>query len=91
MSNEIEVQYTKFSNIDEEGNVTEETLGYRIYDSYGEAYNNTYESLKDLKEEVNEDNLLDFIREHHPDYSDSLEHTDVYLNGKLCSEGKPLL
>ncbi len=62
MSNIITVQYTKFENLDHDGNpVKEPMFGFRIYDDYGVGYENTFDSIEDLKEQVNTDTLLGVI------------------------------
>jgi hypothetical protein len=41
MSNSVTVMPTKFTNLDGSG----ETRGVRVYDSYGQKYDNTWESV----------------------------------------------
>ena len=44
MSNIVSVQFTRFQDLDSDGNLDgEPTLGYRIYDDYGADYNNCYD------------------------------------------------
>jgi len=65
MSNRIEIQLTKFVNLDHLGNVQDDfSFGYRIYDDYADVYNNTFESLEDLLREVHEDNFWEVLSDH---------------------------
>ena len=94
MSNRITVQFTKFIDIDETGEEnTVPIFGYRVYDSYGKDYNNTFESLEELNAEVSKDTLLDVVRslegfaDVDEDTCDGIDFNDTFydwdeLNGK---------
>lgn len=71
MSNRVSIQPTKFTNINN-GVESDITYGVRVYDDYGNAYCNTWDSiplddmelLKKVVEDMTDDNtvaMLDFI------------------------------
>lgn len=46
MSNMVCVQFTRFQNLDQEGDPSKEIdYGYRIYDDYEGDYNNCFDSV----------------------------------------------
>ena len=65
MSNRISLTLTKFTDL--EGN--NPMYGYRLYDDYASTYNNTFDSVSELKEEVNEENFWEVL-ENHDEFSD---------------------
>ena len=81
MSNRVALQFTKFSNLDEMGKVLEESFGYRIYDDYGQDYNNTYDSVEELNEHINIKTLQSFISENHEEFFESVRDKGIYFNG----------
>jgi hypothetical protein len=84
MGNRISVQYTKFVNLDEKGSESEPMFGFRVYDDYASAYNNTYESFDELKKEVNEDTVVGIV-ESMEGFDDAGEYP-IYLNGNLVND-----
>jgi len=90
MSNTINIQYTKFQNLDSEGKVESENFGYRIYDDYATEYDNTFESFEQLTEALNEGNMVEFLSK--TQNFDDVDFTDefggasgVYFNGEFYS------
>jgi len=66
------LQYCKMINYYPDGTPDYEMWAYRIYDDYAVDYNNTFESFEELRETVNEDNLLDYIKENHDEFVESI-------------------
>ena len=70
MSNQVNIQTTIFQNHPNGG----QTKGFRIYDGYGQAYDNTWDSIPDddleiLAQVLESDDqtvveMLDFLMEH---------------------------
>lgn len=83
MKNSINIQYTNFQSINEEGVVVSESIGYRIYDNYGQDYDNRFKNLSDLKEKVNEETIAEILKKHKEfeDYIQSMPIVPIYLNG----------
>lgn len=81
MSNRVALQFTKFINIDEKGEVLDESLGYRIYDDYSQNYDNTFASLAELNSSINIGTLKDFISSNCDEFYDSVAEKGIWLNG----------
>jgi F0F1-type ATP synthase gamma subunit len=64
MSNRITIEYTKFDNLNTRGEVTDSSFGYRVYDDYATAYDNTYDTFEDLQEDVNMNNFWEVLDRH---------------------------
>jgi hypothetical protein len=92
MSNRITIQFTRFQNIDEHGNETENhSFCYRIYDDYAQVYDNTYDNLSDLIGEVNPDTLLDVLSQHKEFEDVAVENTNgIFFNGEYFEMEKLL-
>jgi hypothetical protein len=83
MSNRVTIQVCKFVNYGTNRAPQDETWGYRIYDDYGTDYNNNYETLEDVFDELNPDTILEFIEEKHDNFYESV----LYLGGLfLCDD-----
>lgn len=84
MSNIVSVQFTRFQNLDSDGNPDgEPTLGYRIYDDYDADYNNCYDSIEEMRQAgLNEEGIIDFIDANHDPYCLTAMERGVILNGK---------
>jgi hypothetical protein len=83
MSNTVTIQYTKFSNIDDDGREGSFDYGYRIYDDYAMVYNNNFDNFTALKEEVNEDNFWVLLNDH-PEFEDALKNMNgINFNGQF--------
>ena len=67
------LQFTRFQNITG-GKVDKEstTYGYRLYNVEETAYCNVYSSLEELEDDINTDTVLEYIKENHPDFFDSI-------------------
>lgn len=74
MSYSTTIQLTLFQNLDSSGKAEGKAqYGYRIYSDHGSVeYNNAYDSRKELLDDVNENTLLDYIKENHPDFYDTV-------------------
>lgn len=81
MSNKVNVQYTKFIDIDEEGKELSSTFGYRIYDDYGQEYLTMFGSTEDLKKKINPDTIFDVIENEHEEFYEAAMTDGLYLNG----------
>jgi len=82
MSNRVTLQFTKFLNVDEQGKPTrEESFGYRVFDDYGQSYNNTFENMEEVAEKITKDTVLSVIQSH-PEFEDLDSDTcsGVFLN-----------
>ena len=64
MSNRIEIELTKFVDINNKGSEGNVMYGYRIYDNYANVYNNTFESLESLNNELNDNNFWEVLNNH---------------------------
>ena len=60
MSNIVCIQRTKFINLDNKGNSTSESYGFRMYDNYEFSYNNDFTLSEILLDDLA---LFKFIRE----------------------------
>lgn len=66
MSTQVYMQYTQFVDISLNGKIYEEPhYGYRIWDAYGQEYNDNFESVDELIETVNEENVSEYVLENH--------------------------
>jgi hypothetical protein len=84
MGNRISVQYTKFTNLDDDGSEAKPMFGFRVYDDYASAYNNTYDSFDALEKEVNADTVVAVV-ESIEGFDDAGEYP-IYLNGNLVND-----
>lgn len=83
MSYSTTIQLSIFQNIDLKGKKTDKPLyGYRIFTDYGIAeYNNTYESVEELIDEINTDTVIEFLRNSHNNfYNIIVEDGGFYFN-----------
>lgn len=82
MSNRVGVQICKFVDYRLDGGPGDESWGYRIYDDYGQDYDNNYESFEDVITDINEENILRFIENNHNDFHGTVVHKNgLYLCG----------
>ncbi|MBT3578300.1 hypothetical protein HN499_05845 [archaeon] len=87
MSN-INVDYVRFQNLNENGEISGETLGYKVYSEHGVYYDNFFQSFEELKEEVNKNTILEVIskielfEDFDPNKKDFSLYSSVYLNGE---------
>ena len=84
MSNIVSVQFTRFQDLDSDGNPDgEPTLGYRIYDDYGADYNNCYDSIEEMhKAGLTPEGIFQFIDENHDPFCMTARERGVLLNGR---------
>jgi hypothetical protein len=83
MSNRVSVQVCKFVDYGMGRGIKDEYWGYRIYDDYGVSYDNMYESMESVFDDLNPSTILTFIQENHEDFHESV----VFSNGLyLCDE-----
>ena len=84
MSNIVSVQFTRFQDLDSEGNPDgEPTLCYRIYDDYGADYNNCYDSSEEMHEAgLTPEGIFQFIDENHDPFCMTARECGVLLNGQ---------
>lgn len=81
MSNRISLTFTQFTDIDKSGNEQSFDYGYRLYDEYASTYNNNFDNLTALNEEVNEENFWKVL-DNHDEFSDiDPFETGMYFNG----------
>lgn len=81
MSNRVSVQACEFVDHHVDG-TTHTHYGYRIYDDYGQQYDNTFDNIQEVLDAINEDNILDFIAERYADFEDAVRWKGgLYLNG----------
>lgn len=75
MSNVINIEFTEFK--DQHGS----SFGYRIFDNYGSAYNNTYETMEDVRSEWHKDNFWEIL-DQHDEFEDALDScSSICFNG----------
>ena len=96
MSNMVCVQFTRFQNLDQDGNPSDKpTLGYRIYDDYGGDYNNCFDSVDAMIEaRLTPEGIFDYINENHESFGEEAMNrgvtlNDVYLPPPEDEEGTP--
>lgn len=82
MSNMVCVQFTRFQNLDQDGNPSDEpTIGYRIYDDYGGDYNNCFNSIDAMIEAgLTPERIFDYICENHESFWEEAMNRGVTLN-----------
>ena len=69
MLNEVHFRFTKFVDLDSEGNKVGISYGYRLFSPNDAIYNNTYDSLEVLKKGIERHGgIFDFIYDWHGDY-----------------------
>jgi hypothetical protein len=72
MGNRVTLQVCKFVDYHMNGNPSCEHWGYRIYDDYGTDYDNFYETLGDVFDDIKEETILAFIGENHNNFYESV-------------------
>lgn len=62
----------------------EATVGFRIYDDYGQSYDNCYEDVQEMIDEgINDETIFDFIKGRFSDsFYESVVDKGIYLNGR---------
>lgn len=82
MSNMVCVQFTRFQNLDQEGNPSKEIdYGYRIYDDYDGDYNNCFDSVDAMIEAgLTPECIFDYILENHDSFWEEAMNRGVILN-----------
>lgn len=90
MSNIVSVQFTRFQNLDGQGHPDgESTFGYRIFDDYGQNYNNCFASVDEMRDAgLTREGIFDFIAENHDDFDLTAREKGVYLNGDWIAPPK---
>lgn len=79
MSYRLNVQPTKFVNIDPEtGKELEANYGIRIYDDEGQAYTNNFKTWDELRVKLSKENLLDTMQEYFPDFADGIWSSSAF-------------
>lgn len=77
----VHVQYTRFTNLDDQLVEGSSLYGYRIYDDETSDYNSTFSTAERLGQTVTSDNIFEFIKESHPDFYDVVVMDGgIYLN-----------
>lgn len=75
MSNRVVIQPTRFINYDLDGNVIEETYGYRVFDDYASDYWN-WDNLKQFKTSLKKlkklKNVAALLLERHTEFYQTL-------------------
>ena len=90
MSNELQVKYTRFTDLDSNGIELETKYGVRIYDEYSNLYFQ-WDTFEELTNEVNLENLFDWIEsirygdewDSNTLFDDLSEYGGIYFNGQL--------
>lgn len=82
MANIVEVQFTAFQNLDDNGHaVGEVCYGYRIFDDYAAEYNNTFGSVEAMKEiGLTPEGIFTYIDEKHDSFCETAWERGVLLN-----------
>lgn len=85
MSNEIQVKYTKFTNLDSNGNEVGTMYGVRIYDEFENFYSNTWDDFDSLVQEINPETIVDYVKSIYNEYESDMFDLDdpLYFNGEL--------
>lgn len=84
VSNRVSIQFCTFQNIDSNGNsMGDATTGFRIYDDYGQLYDNCYESVEEMIDEgINEEAIFKFVESRFFDsFHNAVVDKGIYLNG----------
>lgn len=83
----VTIQYTKFESIDSDGNTDTTTYGFRIYDDYEcYMYCNIFDTFEELKENVNESNIVDYLKENYPEIIGLINGYPLSFNGKIIKK-----
>lgn len=82
MANIVEVQFTAFQDLDDNGYaVGEVRYGYRIFDDYDAEYNNTFDSMEAMKEiGLTPEGIFDYIDKKHDSFCETVWERGVLLN-----------
>lgn len=90
MNNKVQVRFTKFQNVDSNGTPTgKPTFGYRLYDEYEQTYDNSFQSIEDMKNAgLNPENVCEYICNHHDNFDEQITNYGLYLNGQYCQYNK---
>lgn len=82
MANIVEVQFTSFQNLDSDGKpVGNKHLGYRIFDDYDAEYNNTFDSLEEMKAAgLTAEGIFGYIDAKHDKFSETVWERGVMFN-----------
>ena len=80
----VMIQYTKFENLDSDGNIEDVNYGFRVYDDYDcYIYCNIFPTFEELKRYVNESTVVKYIETNYPEVILSIKHYPISFNGKL--------
>ncbi|ERJ11473.1 hypothetical protein [Haloplasma contractile] len=76
----IEIYYTKFTNLNDDGTEKSHYYGYRIFDPETEEaeYDATLDNLITLKKRVNQRNLLVYIKQTYPTFYKKIVQSRTY-------------
>lgn len=69
MSNRVTLQRTVFQNVRQDGTEAEKSFGYRMYDDYGQTYDNTLEAEQ---VQVSDEELLRYVRDNGNEMTDEM-------------------
>ena len=69
--------YTKFEDIDVDGNVEAVWYGYRLFCDEAADYYNMFRSFEDLRQAVNEETIVDWIYDHHEGHDGTFDFANI--------------
>jgi hypothetical protein len=72
MSNKVSLQVCEFVDYYEDRSICYHHYGYRIYDDYDSSYNNTFDTLGQVFDEIG--NPLHYVEDYHSDFFESVVH-----------------
>lgn len=79
----VEIQCTKFIDVDISGKEGEYSYGYRIYSDECAEYNNFYYSSEELNTAFNKEGLVKFLKLNHREFYEVIKS-----DGKFCLNGE---
>lgn len=74
------LQPTIFIDVDNRGKEYDRTYGYRLYDDYESVYNNTFDSMEAVLEEITLISVIGYVRENHQSFIQDSNFTGIYLD-----------
>ena len=80
MSNRVSIYICAFVDYSQPKSIIDTNYGYRICDDYAQEYNNNYESIGDVFDELNPEGILFWVETNHPDFHETVLHKNgLYL------------
>lgn len=80
----VTVQFTRFTNINNDSKEDNVTFGYRIYNEEKSEYNNSFITVDELSDNLCEDKIMTYLQDYHPDFYEMITiDREFELNGEI--------